>query len=293
MTKILIGLMCMLTISLFSQHDRYHVYRIIGDNVNVRSDTGLSSKVIAKANFGDEFSCHKLDSSWHVCQSCNEGKQKCYISSKYLANDNDFIKICEERNRKDLSTLLLLEQLYSDKGNYEKAIASSIEITDQYRKSTHPSKELICALYRDLPVCSIVWGKQNTIIYKSSILSDYCTKLINERHDSLLVAWGLVTLSRCYRENELKKKEIELLLTAIKDYGRYLIKPVSCEKNRYDLIEYMNELNGLDLYTPIEMDNTFGFSGNLKDVFSKICDDPKADIGSKAIACNLMLKLSY
>jgi len=274
MIKLSFGiLLCLITGALFSQDDAYHYYRITADNVNVRKDTGLNSKVMMKASFGQEFSCRKVDSIWYECQSGLGPKNNYYISSKFIGTDDQLILDCESKNRKDLSTLLILEHLYANNGDYDKAVKTSIEITNLYRNNLHPTREELCALYRELPCYSKVRGVQNTTKYKTSIISDYCTQLINESHDSLLVTWAIITRSRCYAEAGMPELSIELLLKAINAYGKYLIIPEWCHYSDYIAVTFMGATNQI----------------TFRNALNKICYDPKANAAAKAIACNIML----
>ncbi len=282
-------LLYLITGSLFSQDDAYHYYRITADNVNVRKDTGLNSKVMMKSSFGQEFTCLKFDSAWYQCQTDLDYNDY-FISSKYIATDDQFILECERKNRKDLSALLILEQLYNHKGDYEKAVNTSIEITNLYRNNPHPTKEESCALFRELPIYSVVPGGQNTLKYKTSIISDYCNEVIKVSKDSFLIAWALLTLSRCNGENGTPLLAMELLLKVINDYGMYLIAPLWCHNHEYRPVAFMGVVYHIIYFAQNAKVQKEGddLGYNFLISLNKICADPKSNVAAKAIACNLI-----
>lgn len=268
----------------FAQINEFSTFYIIGDNVNIRADTSLSSDVLFKVNFGEEFLCRRISDNWFETEYENG-----FISSKYVADEFNFTTAAENLEIKNGTTLYSLLKHYKKIGQLAKAEDMSIEIINNFKLKDFPVHKEWCPLFGELAFFTIVADESFEIDYSDKTVYDFCTRVVKQSKDSLIVGLALHTMAKCQllwgNFNESKA----FLLKSIREYGDNLFIPSTCEydvEHRTSLIVEIKNLVFI-LYNLGDHEIKQSIDENLKN----ICYEPATSSESKAIATDIRLKL--
>jgi len=271
----------------FAQSNEFRTYYVIGNNVNMRADSSLSSKVFFKANFGEEFLCRKISDNWYEWTT---GYEDGYISSRYLADEINFALATEKLEIKNGTTLYALLKHYKKAGELSKAEDLSIEIINTYKLKEFPVYTEWCPLYGELAFYAIVKGDSVDIDYSDKAVSAFCSRVVMQSKDSLIIGFALHTLAKCLL---LEGKFIEsesLLFKSIREYGEHLRVPTSCDYDAERGTSLIVEIKNLAFV--LYYLNGSEFRQRMYLSLKNICFDNATSSDSKAIANDIRLKLN-
>jgi hypothetical protein len=270
----------------FAQINEFSTFYIIGDNVNIRADTSLSSQVYLKVNFGEEFLCRRISDNWFEWKTDYENG---FISSKYVSDEANFTTAAEKLETKNGTTLYSLLKYYKKIGQLAKAEDMSIEIINNFKLKDFPVHREWCPLYGELAFFTIVADESFEIDYSDKTVYDFCTRVVKQSKDSLIVGLSMHTMAKCqllwgnFNESEA------ILLKSIREYGDKLFIPSTCE---YD-VEHRTSLI-VDIKNLVFILYNLGgneIKQNIWEDLKNICLDPATSEESKAIATDIRLKL--
>jgi len=271
----------------YAQTEDYKSYFIIGNNVNMRSDTLLTSEIRFKANYGEEFQCRKINKNWYAWYT---GMEDGFINSKYLTDEDDFVQKSENIENKNGTTLFSLLKHYRKSGHFEMAESLSFEIFNNYKNVEFPVHgDEWCPLYNELAFYEIVKGEKNEIDYTDKNIAKYCLKVIQDCHDSLIIGFAFHTLAKHYLLARNYKETEAILIRCISDYADFLFVPTSCDYDsdrRFSLIIEIKNLAFVLNYFYGKDSNSI-FIENLSEILSNKNSSEK----SKALAKDIQIKL--
>lgn len=252
---------------------------IIADNVNIRNDSSLQSKVVGHANFGEQFRVIGIYRDWF---EISDGEIEGYISNKYITGDENFLKLAEARLNKSGITMLALEKIYQNIGQQQKAENLSLEIMNIFKSQVYLNHDHNCVLYGETAFNIIHYPRKIPDVKSDTNYLKYCKRIIDESKDSFIIVRALTQMAEIFSNTNREIEAKNLILTCLKDYDNYIILPSKCSSNDYQ---------GWSKFMDILMYDILRFPDHLSTEMHKICYNNKSNKVAKAIACNVLSRL--
>jgi len=265
----------------YSQIPNYKSCFIIGDNVNIRKDTGLNSLIVNHASYGEEFRGFKINDDWYKI-----GNRSVYgfVSCKYITDPENFLKLAEAKINKNGITLLALENIYKNARQYKKAENLSLDIINKFINQQYLDHDENCPIYGETAFYNIVYYEKNNVDTLDPYFINYCKRVIAESKDSFIIVRAMIQLAGAYFSTKKTEDAKTLVLNSLKDFNKYIILRGTCPNgNNWISTNLMDVL----------IERIFMFPDHLSNEMNKICYDNKVNIVPKAIACDLLELVDY
>ena len=254
---------------------------IIADNVNIRNDSSLQSKVVGHANFGEQFRVIRVYRDWF---KISDGDIHGYISNKFITGDENFLKLAEARLNKSGITMLALEKIYQNIGQQEKAENLSLEIMNTFKSQMYLNHDQNCVLYGETAFNIVHYPRKNTDVKSDTNYIKYCKRIIDESKDSFIIVRAMIQLAGAYYYTKKNEDAKILILNSLADFSKYIIFRGTCPNVKNSInTNFMDEI----------MEKILKFPDHLSNEMNKLCYDNNANIIQKAIACDILEFLDY
>lgn len=282
MKKIISFFLLFINCLVYSQPSDLKCYYIIGDKVNIRGDTSLNSPVYRQSVFGEEFQAKRLNKDWYYLLDYDE--VPVYVSSKFITNPVNFLKLAEARPKKNSQTLLSLVKIYKNSGQLTKAENLSIDIINNSRNHKYPHIKDNCPLLGEAAFKTMVESDKKDVENKDPYYLNYCKRVIAESKDSFVTVRVMNYLADAYISLKRNQEAKPLLIKCLKDYGNYIILSSNCASDD----------NSGRTYFIDDLKNSFrSYPDNISNELHKICYDNKMGLLPKSIACDVLARLKY
>ncbi|MEP7265390.1 MAG: hypothetical protein ABI772_12875 [Bacteroidota bacterium] len=253
---------------------------VIGDSVSMRRDTSLTSVILFKVNYGEEFQCCKISDDWFAWTT---GYENGYVSSKFVTDEENFVSLTENQQKKNGTTLYSLTKHYKKSGQLNKAHSLSLEIINAYKNKLFPVYGESCPLYGELAFYAIVNNNSGDINYNDENVFSYCNKLVEQSKDSLITVFALEVLVKRNLLDRNYKTAQQLIVETIRDFGDHMTLPVCYDAERKNSL--IVEIKTL-AFILAHLGNT-SFKQEMISDICKIGDDKNVKPESKAIVDDL------
>jgi len=260
---------------------------IIGDNVNVRSDTTFTSNNIYQVNWGTKYQGIKVSNKWYSFIADFHLETK-YISSEYVADKKLFYDLAERKMEKNGNTKYELLLHYKIDGQVDKAESLLFDIINEN------SRELIgfgfedCELLGPYAYVTMLVNQDGYLDYNNKSALDIIEKVIDKSQDSIITALALLDKAKfCLRKGKLIETK-ETLFFLLENYSDNLVIPIPCDYDLDSKIYPRTKFKNLFLAMAYLMDkpeqqNTFEKIEQIKEMSN--------NIKTKEIAKDIYFKL--
>ena len=224
-------MICATSLTIYSQpiYSQQRAIYITGDHVNIRRDTNSTERSHYQADWGTKFLGEKISQQWFSVFLEYE-MDYVFISTKYAAEENNFIRLAEEKREKNGKTKFELMLLYKKYNQSDKAQTLLFEILNNHSRELYmlPDHEW-CVLLGPYSYKKMIESSPEKVNYDDQKTLALTERVLEKIKDSIIVAIALTDQAKYYLAHQNSEKAEDILLNIIQDYASHLFVPVPCD----------------------------------------------------------------